>query len=243
VSIPDDTFLHIALDANGELLGNFLVAGVIIMARVITVFSAAGSPITITKAPRTLSHHLVELLRHSAILSPITKFCITQQDTLMYDPASGNYIIQYPGHFLYIRGLDGLLRHYDDTELQEGLEPTWSTDGFAVESPGLTGIMNAYFRGYAPILAFPLTFIDTIASYKHQAFDLGWIDNQGIVTSLDAKLDSAKKYLEQGQTIPAINELEAFVIEVEAQKNTHLNSEPYALLKYNAGYLIAELSK
>jgi hypothetical protein len=142
--------------------------------------------------------------------------------------------------------------------------------------------MNAYFRGYAPILAFPtespggklgsaiaalrvfpadhvirktlapfappntfvpLTFIDTIASYKHQAFDLGWIDNQGIVTSLDAKLDSAKKYLEQGQTIPAINELEAFVIEVEAQKNTHLNSEPYALLKYNAGYLIAELSK
>jgi hypothetical protein len=88
-----------------------------------------------------------------------------------------------------------------------------------------------------------LGFLDTIISYKHQAFSLGWIDNQGIVNSLDAKLDNAKKHLEKGKTTPAINVLQAFVNEVEAQKDKHVTSEAYALLKYNAEYLIAKLSE
>ncbi|MDZ7262124.1 MAG: hypothetical protein ONB05_08475, partial [candidate division KSB1 bacterium] len=71
----------------------------------------------------------------------------------------------------------------------------------------------------------------------------GWIDNQGIANSLDAKLDNAKKQLEKGKTKTAINVLQAFVNEVEAQKDKHLTSEAYALLKYNAEYLIKKLSE
>jgi hypothetical protein len=93
----------------------------------------------------------------------------------------------------------------------------------------------------SPFLA--ISFLETLISYKHQAFSLGWIDNHGIVNSLDAKLDNAKKHLEKGKTTPAINVLQAFVNEVEAQKDKHVTSEAYALLKYNAEYLIAKLSE
>lgn len=88
-----------------------------------------------------------------------------------------------------------------------------------------------------------LDFIDAIVSYKHQAFALGWIDNQGIVNSLDAKLDNAKQKLQQGNENAAINQLQAFINEVEAQKDKHLTSETYALLKFNAEYLIAKLEE
>ena len=87
----------------------------------------------------------------------------------------------------------------------------------------------------------PLKFIDSLISYKHRALSLGWIENQGIVNSLDSKLNNAKKMLAAGNIKVAKNELNAFVNEVEAQKGKHLTSEAYALLKYNAEYLIKEL--
>ena len=37
------------------------------------------------------------------------------------------------------------------------------------------------------------TFLDYIIDLKHQAVSLGWIKNEGAVTSLDAKLDNAKR--------------------------------------------------
>ena len=307
-----------------------------------------------------------------------------QQDTVYFDPASGNYIIEYTGYFPYARGADGVLRPLtpDDT-LQEGeeyiekdsmltvvfepatkidpkvkstvskdsrtntylysysiengvgsqqnllsfilefgnvevinkteadswhnrrqmersgdqmvfanrwawhgdqgLEATWSTDGFALESPGIPGIMNANFRGraslsilwpgglpspelrqklsairkypanhvlrktiapVAPPTQFEATaFLDTLISYKHEAFARGWIDNQGIVNSLDAKLDNVKKHLEKQKTKQAINVLNAFINQVEAQNGKHLTSEAYALLKFNAKFLIEQLSQ
>ena len=33
--------------------------------------------------------------------------CSAQQDTLYFDPTTGNYIIQYLGTFIYIQGTDG----------------------------------------------------------------------------------------------------------------------------------------
>jgi|SRR3989338_3868527 len=94
----------------------------------------------------------------------------------------------------------------------------------------------------APPADFKATsFIDYIISMKHEAFSLGWITNQGVEQSLDAKLDNAKKKLEQGNTNAAKNVLEAFINEVEAQKDKHLTSEAYGLLKYNVEYLIGQL--
>ena len=104
---------------------------------------------------------------------------------------------------------------------------------------------NVYRKTIGPMLpATPFvraSFLDTLISYKHQALALGWIDDAGVANSLDQKLDNARKQLVQGNNKAAKNTLEAFVNEVEAQKGKHLSSEAYALLKYNAEYLIQRL--
>jgi len=92
-----------------------------------------------------------------------------------------------------------------------------------------------------PVHFVHLAFLDTLISYKHQAYNLGWITNKGILNSLDQKLDNARKQLERGNNKAAKNVLEAFIDEVEAQKGKHLSSEAYALLKFNAEYLISKL--
>ncbi|MBI4823995.1 MAG: hypothetical protein HY805_07195 [Nitrospirae bacterium] len=103
----------------------------------------------------------------------------------------------------------------------------------------------------APPLDFnPLSFLDYIIGMKHEASTLGWITNKGIEMSLDAKLEAAKKKLEQGQNSTAKNILNALINEIEAQgcetyegcpKGKHLLPEAYALLKYNVLYLIERL--
>jgi hypothetical protein len=88
----------------------------------------------------------------------------------------------------------------------------------------------------------PVTFLDTLISYKHQARLLGWILNDGIVTSLDQKLEAARQQIAKDK--PAAKQiLQAFVNEVEAlnQQGNQLTSEAYALLKFNAEYLISKL--
>ena len=96
----------------------------------------------------------------------------------------------------------------------------------------------------------PLEFLDHIISMKHEAYSLGWIKSRGIEQSLDAKLNAARRKLSQGNTNAAKDILNAFVNEVEAQgcesyencpEGKHLTSEAYALLKYNALYLIERL--
>jgi len=96
----------------------------------------------------------------------------------------------------------------------------------------------------------PLDFLNYIIDLKHQAFSLGWIKDKGIEESLDAKLESAKKKIAEGNTGAAKNILNAFINEVEAQgcetyencpPGKHLTSEAYALLKYNVRYLIDKL--
>jgi hypothetical protein len=104
-------------------------------------------------------------------------------------------------------------------------------------------------RRSPPVPFIPLTFLDTLISYKHQAFALGWIKNQGIVQSLDAKLDNAKRQLQRNNTTAARNTLQAFLNEVEAlwkgeehpYGGKQITSEAYALLKFNAEYLVSKL--
>ena len=72
--------------------------------------------------------------------------------------------------------------------------------------------------------------IPTIASLeacvKHAA-QQGFIDNQGITNSLLAKLDAAQAALDRGQTPVAINSLQAFINEVQAQAGKHIE-QPHA---------------
>lgn len=87
----------------------------------------------------------------------------------------------------------------------------------------------------------PIEFLNYVIDLKHQTSSLGWITNKGIEQSLDAKLENAKKKLEQGNNTAAKNILEAFINEVEAQKDKHLTSEAYALMKYNVQYLMEKI--
>ncbi|MCK5237092.1 MAG: hypothetical protein KAR06_08910 [Deltaproteobacteria bacterium] len=105
----------------------------------------------------------------------------------------------------------------------------------------------------APLKAFKsIDFIDYLMDLKHKAEDYGWIrieGAQGIIQSLDQKLENAKEKIERGDGIAAKNILEAFLKEVEAQgcdsqdcpSDKHLLPEAYALLKFNAEYLIDNL--
>ena len=76
---------------------------------------------------------------------------------------------------------------------------------------------------------------------RNTSFSLGWIDHKGIKVSLDAKLDSALKKIKEGDKKAALNILNAFLSDVEAQQGKHLSSEAYALLYFNAKYLIENM--
>jgi predicted negative regulator of RcsB-dependent stress response len=74
----------------------------------------------------------------------------------------------------------------------------------------------------------------TIASLEacvEHAAQQGFIDNQGITNSLLAKLDAAQAALDRGQTSVAINQLQAFIHEVQAQAGKHIEQE-------HAGHLV-----
>ncbi|HEX9133911.1 MAG TPA: hypothetical protein VF844_16590 [Ktedonobacteraceae bacterium] len=74
----------------------------------------------------------------------------------------------------------------------------------------------------------------TIASLEacvEHAAQQGFIDNQGITNSLLAKLDAAQAALDRGQTSVAINTLQAFINEVQAQAGKHI-------VQPHAGHLI-----
>jgi len=89
----------------------------------------------------------------------------------------------------------------------------------------------------------PFTFLDRICTYQQQAYDLGWISNQGVFNSLRVKLNNAKEQLEKGQIHTVSNLLNAYINELDAQKEKHLTDEAYGLLKFNSEYLVEKLSE
>jgi len=87
----------------------------------------------------------------------------------------------------------------------------------------------------------PSNFLQTIISYKEQAIKQGWIKDQGIGISLDAKLNAAQAALARGDNNTAANVLNALLNEVAAQSGKQLSSEAVALLKFNTQYLISKI--
>lgn len=74
------------------------------------------------------------------------------------------------------------------------------------------------------------TIISYIINQKHEAESLGWIDNSGIVNSLDKKLDAAQHSLNRGQFNAARNQLQAFQNEVRAQAGIHIDANAVSIL-------------
>jgi hypothetical protein len=156
----------------------------------------------------------------------------------------------------YVRG------HNGDPMGHEG-GPAWYSDVLENSAHGST------VGGTDPPFPFvALAFLDTLISYKHQCVTLGWLTNgpahekdenddragEGIVERLDRRLEKAKDALTKGDSVKARLELDLFVKEVEqlygkedkGEKSKEkvkeaLTSEGYALLKYNAEYLMDRL--
>lgn len=115
-------------------------------------------------------------------------------------------------------------------EIEDALDPL-------VRFPNDTVRKKTVGPGEIPEVFEPLSFLDNLISLKEQAYSLGWIDNKGILNSLNQKLEAVRKNIQNGKIKTAKNILGAFINEVEAQKEKHLSSEAYALLKFNAQYL------
>jgi hypothetical protein len=81
---------------------------------------------------------------------------------------------------------------------------------------------------------------------KHRLYDIGWIYGpgaQGIVNSLDAKLEAAQRAHDRGQRHTAVNILNAFVHEVEAQTGKHITEEAAVILIRGAQYITNRLTQ
>ena len=83
--------------------------------------------------------------------------------------------------------------------------------------------------------------IDRLISLKDSMPGYGWITNQGIINSLNVKLNSAKQSILKGNNKAAQNQLNAFINELDAQKGKQVNENAWVLLKANAEYLISKL--
>jgi len=84
----------------------------------------------------------------------------------------------------------------------------------------------------------------TIESLHHcvmHAYDMGHIDNKGVANSLMAKLDAAQAALDRGQAGAAINLLNAFVNEVNAQAGKHIAADHAGMLMNHAQQVITAL--
>lgn len=83
------------------------------------------------------------------------------------------------------------------------------------------------------------SFIDTLATYPSQAEDLGWIDSTTTVTDdLQTALDELSEDLAAGDSAHASGLIHRTLALVEAEKDSALTSEAYALFKYNLEYAL-----
>jgi hypothetical protein len=71
----------------------------------------------------------------------------------------------------------------------------------------------------------PTSILECLGEIVEQLFEDGFIDNEGIMNSLQQKLENAKKALENGNEHTAQNILEAFINELEAQGGKHIELE------------------
>jgi hypothetical protein len=130
--------------------------------------------------------------------------------------------------------------------------------------PGVVGKTIGPVLSPEPFVA--INFLDTLLSYTRQSVELGWLkdgpegagrDNDcdpdekpddGIVKNLENRLLKARNELNEGSTVKASpigagRELEKFIKKVEriSKHSDIMTSEAYALLKYNAEYLLEHL--
>jgi 2',3'-cyclic-nucleotide 2'-phosphodiesterase (5'-nucleotidase family) len=87
------------------------------------------------------------------------------------------------------------------------------------------------------VIATPESLLDGVNRF----YDEGKIDNQGIANSLTKKLENVQKSLDKGKIDSAINQLNAFINEVQAQSGKHITTEAAKVLIADAQWVINSL--
>lgn len=87
----------------------------------------------------------------------------------------------------------------------------------------------------------PAVFTEYLLESMREATSLGWLRNQGLVRSIEAKLTNARAAFVRGNDGAGLNLLRALQNELEAQKGKGVSEEGYALLVYNYRYFIGKL--
>jgi len=89
---------------------------------------------------------------------------------------------------------------------------------------------------------FPIsTTIDELKTAVGELGSEGTIDNQGIVRSLIAKLDTAQKLIDKEKIDEAIMVLEDFVTQVQELSGIHITAEAADILIQSAEYIMSHL--
>jgi len=69
-------------------------------------------------------------------------------------------------------------------------------------------------------------------------YKIGWITNKDIYNSLSKKIDNAEKQADKGKSKTATNNLNAFINEVDAQRDKHITKDAAVILVEDAEALI-----
>ena len=84
--------------------------------------------------------------------------------------------------------------------------------------------------------------LESLVDSVNYFYTEGKIDNAGIFNSLIQKLQGAQAALNKGKTNAAINKLQAFINEVQAQSGKHIAADAAAVLIADAQWVIAHLN-
>ncbi|MBI3789235.1 MAG: hypothetical protein HY276_13400 [Ignavibacteriales bacterium] len=173
------------------------------------------------------------------------------------------------GGFSFVsNGLPSIVIYYAEGDHPLPIGEVDSIPGYTDLTPFGPGVVGKTVGPAIVTIPFvPLSFLDTLISYKRQSNVLGWLGSKkedekneekddGELKELDKRLEETRKALVKGDSSKAQKELVEFVEKVEEirkesekaeeNKKEHevvMTSEAYALLKFNAEYLIDRLPK
>ncbi len=85
-------------------------------------------------------------------------------------------------------------------------------------------------------------FLDSLKSYVGQSHSLGWIMDQSSADAYARLIDSAKAQLQRYDSVSARREIDTVMQHAIADSAAVLSSEAYALIYFNAQYLLTQMS-
>ncbi|MFC1569055.1 hypothetical protein ACFL4L_02365 [bacterium] len=103
------------------------------------------------------------------------------------------------------------------------------------------GLKNVIIEIGGKVEVDPDEVLSNLIEYINTQSDEGNIDNSGVANSLIAKLETAQKQFKDEKPKQAVNALNAFLNELEAQQSRHISEEVYSYLKEKVEELIVQI--